>query len=789
MPSPTRSCVLVVGLVLLTIGVLAAGSAMTEGARDVELNALDEETTRTVAPSNPAIFNLSIQYSGDASSVGLIVDLIGEPSGWRHMLTVSTGAGIASSALALEFSLGRWEIAPMFVSITPSADALAGAYPLSVSARSKDDPATYDLVNVTVEVTQSVGFDILLWDPPAGNRFQALPPAEVRIRFVILNTGNGVDDFQADLDVQLPTDEWNATITSGTDVDGWTGEMPPDPLRSSPHFVEVVVRMPEGAEAGSLCLLELGAASRSDPSFAVPQAYAIIMALTTHGLEAEFVGADEIRLHPGQSYAKQLLVQNLGNWEETFDIIVSADWHDAWLRDVSLSNESLTIGSGSSGLTMLVLQVRTDAIPGTHPIDVMVKSTTEDGLNATLHLMVTVLVSYSTSLTCPSGWRTTGPGGNASYSVSVNNHGNTQVSYSMSVADLPHGWTCEIRPLVVSVAPRTSSVVWLNVTTPATPMDRSGRYEFNVTADGDGGLTSGSAPLALEVGPVTDVEWWSRGAIVTSPDSTAAMLSDIYLNPATGETINPLSGLAVANLGNAPILVRLEVTTGSSDLFLELPSDLMEVPYGGIADVRAELEWLPGLDLGEYELTLRFLVSGNSSFEARTVWLRLVAFYQDLEIVNLTASGLGLLISSHQPGEVEEWTRMQISFGVWNRRPDTALQVRVQVLDVAPDGSAVEVLNRTCTVGLGERYGLTASWTARGIGNHSLIARAMAEGRPGALAASDDIKVTVKERDRGASNFGVPPRTALAVVVLVVLLLLLVLLMSELRTARAKASK
>jgi hypothetical protein len=164
-------------------------------------------------------------------------------------------------------------------------------------------------------------------------------------------------------------------------------------------------------------------------------------------------------------------------------------------------------------------------------------------------------------------------------------------------------------------------------------------------------------------------------------------------------------------------------------------------------------------------------------------------FNKDLEIVNLTARGRGLEMSSFQPGEVEDWTRMQVSFEIWNRRPDKGLEVRFWLLDVAPDGSIAEVLNRTCTIMSGEKYIQTASWTARGIGNHTLLAWARPEGQPSDLGASDDIKVIVRERDRGASNLGVPPRTALAVVVLVVFLLLLMLLVMELRAASARRSK
>jgi len=333
------------------------------------------------------------------------------------------------------------------------------------------------------------------------------------------------------------------------------------------------------------------------------------------------------------------------------------------------------------------------------------------------------------------------------------------------------------------------SVAWVNVTVPAVPMDQAGRYQFNLTADGDGGMTTGRVTLTLDVGPVLHVEWWYRDDIVTSPDAREASLTDIYLNPRTGEVVNPLSGLGIANLGNAPTPVTVGVSTGSSELFLNLSSNVIEVPYGSVVDIRTMLGWLPGLDPGEYDISMRLQIQGDPHFEVRTVRLHLVVFYQDLEIVNLTARGHGLEMSSYQPGEVEEWARMQVSFDVWNRRPDAPLDVRVWVLDIAPDGSVAEVLNRTYTVVPGQLCNVPASWTARGTGNHTLVALAKAQGRPGSSEARDGIRIIVRERDPGGTTLGPSPRTVLATITCIGFLVFMMLLVRELRAASARRSK
>jgi uncharacterized membrane protein len=547
--------VIVVIAFAMLLGTLMALSPPAEAApHGVKLGFAEPGNVKVYQPPDLIVFNLTVEHTGDELTDEIIIRFQSEPSGWSHVITVVTNSGVESGAGFVKVDMDVGEVASLMLTVKPSSGMANRTYWLTLVAYANKQPTANDTLDLGVVITQEVDFEIVTWDPPPDKVYEAMPPAEVTVRFAVYNLGNGADSFLLQVESSLCDAGWIPVIVSGVDGLGWTPDLQSDPDRKTPHFVDVTVIVPAGEPAGITCFVAANATSRTNQTKERAPAGVSIRALQYYGFRVTFEGENEKGGHINGTVRFQMWIQNRGNGADTFRIFAAWDEKEAPGWTARPDPTEVTLLGNTSALVDFLVKVPLDAPRGVYQFSANVWSTSSELAPVTKNFKVTVLEHYDLEMTSEVTTLPANPGDQVRFTVAVRNTGNAIDSFDISWSTEVTGWISYIQPPSQSLLP--DEVGYVNITV-LVPMDLGAdplpMYIYDLLAESVASDAEALLALMVEVNPYGRIEWLHQGEMVTSPDAPVAANATLRPKP----VIDIYNGTTVAFsliLGNVGII-------------------------------------------------------------------------------------------------------------------------------------------------------------------------------------------------------------------------------------------
>ncbi|MCK4267023.1 MAG: hypothetical protein KAX31_07055, partial [Thermoplasmata archaeon] len=248
-------------LVMCATALLVAEEGDAERALDVNLTLNEPSAVKVATLREQVQFNFTIEHNGSANSEEVVIDILNPYSLWNIFLSADPRSGTAIGTNSLDFTLDKDEAANLTVTLTFADSTLNGTYWFTVLAYPKLAPQNNDSYLIGVIVGQWVGFELVLWDPPPDDTYEAIPPSRALITYALYNTGNGDDRFLITGSSSRFDEGWTLTYILGIDDYGHTESLPPDPGRANPHFISISVDVPAGTLADQTSMVYLNCTS------------------------------------------------------------------------------------------------------------------------------------------------------------------------------------------------------------------------------------------------------------------------------------------------------------------------------------------------------------------------------------------------------------------------------------------------------------------------------------------------------------------------------------------------
>ncbi len=195
--------VLVLAIVLVAIGIVLVSSDDAEAAdHDINLIFKDDVNVVMARGRNPLQFNYTITATGTVLSQEVYIKMIDLPGEWPNIVyaattehDVYTSTYNGASDTDMEILMEKGETANLIVTITPSYNQFNRTYWFTMNVWPRRDAGNNESHTFGIVIPQKAAFEIVLWNPPPGGSFKAIPPSIVTIRFALFNTGNGTNIF------------------------------------------------------------------------------------------------------------------------------------------------------------------------------------------------------------------------------------------------------------------------------------------------------------------------------------------------------------------------------------------------------------------------------------------------------------------------------------------------------------------------------------------------------------------------------------------------------------------
>ncbi len=416
------------------------------------------------------------------------------------------------------------ETVPLTITITPPFNQLNDTYNFTLKVYIEDNPSAYDEENLSVIVRQKAGFEWLQWNqwnPPPGGEFKALPPSIVSIRFALINTGNGFDRFLIQGEIRPSEAGWTMEIVSGVDMNGFTPELPPDPWKKSPHFIDVKVTIPPKARAGVTAQVTVNATSMFNVSLKMPPAFASVTSLQHFNFQVYRNSPDYWPVLPGSEVEFQLKINNSGNGWDTFTIrpIWDTELNPGFIASANPGN--IDIDAMTTATVQYIVKVPDSVAKKTYFFTAEIKSSSPELAPVTLYFAVDVGQYYRVKLDSPDPTAVkTIPGGNLEFEVKVHNTGNGLDSIVIKdIEGAPSGWLTYTEPPEVKLLQHQEETVKVTVIVPSHFEEAPiGFHKLTVPADSLRSDAQAELDLLIEIVQFYRIEWLFQGEEITSPN-------------------------------------------------------------------------------------------------------------------------------------------------------------------------------------------------------------------------------------------------------------------------------
>jgi len=536
-----------VALVALGIALVSADDAAA-ATYDVELKYMDDENIKIIEGLNPLVF--------DNPSMEVYIHLENVPPLWNVFYTADPEQGTVGGTYpqVFDFVLAKAEKCNLTMTISPAPDQLNQTYWFKVNVWPRKDVSGIDSHSVGVVIPQIAGFEIMVWNPPPRTEYPAIPPSTVTIRFALYNTGNGIDRFLVRGESSRSDAGWTLDFESGIDEFGFSPDLPADPLKKCPHFIDVKVPIPAGERALVTAYVTVNATSMFNVTKQMPPAFVQITSLQYYNFQVYVNGPDKKDGVPGEEVEFQIRINNQGNGWDTFSI------KPVWDKDLnpgfiaSANPRTIDIDLNDRGTVQYIVKVPTDAPKKTYFFTVEVQSSSPELSPVTKSFAIEVGQHFAIEMNPPIQKASTIPGGNLEFDVTVRNTGNGLDSIVIKdILGAPGSWLTYTQPPEVTLLHAEEAIIKIIVIIPS-KFDEApiGSYNIMVPAVSSRSEASAEANLIIAITQFYRIEWLYQDEELTNPERPVAPPGSIRprrsFNPYERNNIDIT--LEVKNFGN-----------------------------------------------------------------------------------------------------------------------------------------------------------------------------------------------------------------------------------------------
>jgi uncharacterized membrane protein len=667
---------------------------------DLKLALNDTARVKVAQGSASMMFNWTLTNDGTASDENIVIDVSEHPSNWSDIFlntSVSTGPP-SPTGPPIEVLMQRGETIEVWLIVTPPANETNDTYWFGLIVHPKADPSFNVTDDVGVIIPQRGGFHLMLWNPPPGNAFKAIPPSTVTIRFALYNSGNGPDRFRIQGSSSREVDGWNFEFVNGVDEFRYTDELPPDPTIMDPHFIDVKVRIPPGTEGNLEATVTLNATSMFDPSFQRPSATATVLSLHYYNFQVYIHGPDKKEGVPGMNVTFEIEIMNSGNGPDTFTLqgISDRELNPGFVIYTVPSN--ITVERNESTTVTVIVEVPEEPPKKTYFLTVKVISSSRELSPVTKAFAVEVGQYFEIEISCEEPRRETDPGGNLEYELVVRNTGNGLDSIIIGeFMGVPQGWLFYIQPPEVTLLQNQNASVKAIVIVPShfedAPMSNS--YTLTIRVNSSRSDAEAFCDLVIDISQFWRIEWMVYGYDITNPDRPVAQRGSYRPRPEI-RLLNDTSVtvvLEVKNYGNGPDAITLGLNNDNEHLEVSISPDSFNLDRGDTQEVTVVITVPKDGRSGIFSFFLS-AHSSDTSFITRVVPMdvEVVPVYNEDDFIALVYSDPLNEDYTFTYTADSEGGKVIDSRGRLNRAPGIDINSLMAVLD-APNGTVVVTLS------------------------------------------------------------------------------------------------
>ena len=656
---------------LLAFGIALVSADDAEAATySVELKYIDSKDIKVTEGLNPVVFNFTVRNTGDNPSMEVFIEVEYAPPLWNVFYNADPEEGSAMDTYPtiFDFFLVRGEKCNFTMTISPPPNQLNRTYWFNVNAWPRKATGMIESDTVGVVIPQLAGFEVGVWNPPPNIEYFAIPPSTVTIRFALFNTGNGVDRFLVMGESSRSDAGWILNFVSGIDEFGFTPNLTADPLKRSPHFIDVKVPIPAGERAHITAHVTVTATSMFNVTKQMPPAFVQITSLQYYNFQVYVNGPDKLDGTPGQEVEFQLKINNQGNGWDTFSVtpVWDTDLNPGFIA--SANPRAIDIDLNANGTVQYIVKVPTSAPKKTYFFTVEIESKSPELSPVTKSFAVEVGQYYAIEMGPHINKASTVPGGNLEFEVTVRNTGNGLDSIVIQeILGAPSTWLTYTQPPEVTLLQDQEAIVKIIVIIPSKFEEAPiGSYNLTVPAISSRSDAVAEVNLIIDITQFYRIEWLYQGEELTNdvlpvapPDSIRPRRS---FNPYEKNYIDIT--LEVKNLGNGEDNIEMRGYSPDPRITVEITPAFTLLDRDQVKFVKVHIEVPEDLLPGVYS------VLANASSQDPTLIERVVSI--DFEIENYDVSTDA--IPTHIAPDGRDVVRPEI-----NVRPKTNMSFKMKV--------------------------------------------------------------------------------------------------------------
>jgi uncharacterized membrane protein len=777
---------------LLALGIALVSADDAEAAQyDVELGYMGDENVKVSEGINPVVFNFTVRNTGTNPSMEVYIQLETVPLNWNVYYTADPeeGPAIGTYPEVFDFLLVRGEKCNFTMTIAPAPDQFNQTYWFKVNAWPRKQSSNNDSHTVGVVIPHVAGFEIKVWDPPKNTEYFAIPPSTVTIRFALYNTGNGIDRFLVRGESSRSDAGWTLNFESGVDEFGFSPNLTADPLKKSPHFIDVRVRIPAGERAHVAAHITLTAMSMFNVTKQMPPAFAKVTSLQYYNFQVHVNGPDKKDGIPGEVVEFQIKIINRGNGLDTFSItpVWDTDLNPGFIA--SANPRTIDIDLNANGTVQYIVKVPFNAPKKTYFFTAEIESESPELAPVTKSFAIEVGQYFASEMEAPINRASTLPGGTLEFEVTVRNTGNGLDSIVIQdILGAPSTWLTYTQPPEVTLLQGQEASIKIIVIIPS-KFDEAPIGSYNLTVPASSSRSDAVAELniMIDITQFYRIEWLYQGEVITNPIRPYVPLS---IRPR--RSFNPYERnyiditLEVKNFGNGEDNIEMSGYSPDPRITVEITPGYTLLDRDQIKFVKVHIEVPEDLMPGVYSLF------ANVSSQDTTFTERVVPIEFEIENYDARTPAIPTYISPDGRDVVRSEINVQpssnLSFKMWiennGTRPLSAVTVRV--FDNYYENKALVTWNffnfTTPPIAVGDRYIVgdrpfsptnpPLYWRANRSGDHNLVFKIFYEDQATVTNDISAVNVTVEKAPTGPNGITEEPyilATIIAVVIAVVI--------------------
>jgi len=456
---------------------------------------------------------------------------------------------------------------------------IKGDYQIGILAKSIGNESVAVNMTLVMTIKQVYGVDVT-----SNVSVSYVDPGKsVSYNITVKNTGNGQDSFS--LTKSGEHTDWVTFSSSSITVDGGVSES-----------VSLLVQVPSNAFAQSF-VVKVNVKSQGDANMQQNLNLTTTINLL-YGLELTPSETSKEVTSPVPA-TFNMTIRNTGNSNDTMEfeaVGARMDW-------VSFNTSSVLLGPGNSTTVKVTVSppysIPYDKLAGTYVHGVKVTSRGYSFATSTVNLTTKINIIYDFDTTWDTTSKTVGPGGKATFNLTINNKGNIQDTYVLN-AQTFSTWV-QWANNNISILSASPDTIMMTVNVPA-------------------GQANGDYTITVEVKPLgNDTKKKTTPIIVKVSELFGVTLSSEDVDKEAGQGSSITYTVKVKNSGNVNEDIDIKIAEGKYKDWATLSDETTLLGEKGEKLITVIVRIPADQSAGTYDITIKAEVRGHTDYVANLI--------------------------------------------------------------------------------------------------------------------------------------------------------------------------